>query len=295
MEVYKQASESIEKLLRVKISTSQVWRKSDKVGQGIDEQVKEEIPSIELNEDEVVYAQVDGGMILTDSGWEEVKVGRIFSEQNIKLQSSNTTRKVINHSQYAAYLGSHDQFTSVFENGLQHYENIGKRLVFVTDGAIWIQNWIKKKYPKARMILDFYHVLEHISKAGKLLIKDESKFKDWLKRQKKNLLESKIDRVIGALHGLRATTVEQVDEKMRQIKYLNKNRYRINYKLYRRLGLQIGSGAIEASHRTLVQKRMKRSGQRWSAEGANKMLNLRVAFKSERWSLVENIFKNAAA
>ena len=34
-----------------------------------------------------------------------------------------------------------------------------------------------------------------------------------------------------------------------------------------------GSGAIESAHRTIVQKRMKQSGQRWSNKGAQNMLN----------------------
>jgi len=41
----------------------------------------------------------------------------------------------------------------------------------------------------------------------------------------------------------------------------------------------IGSGAIESAHRTLVQKRVKRSGQLWSWKGAQHMPNLLVVRK----------------
>jgi len=46
---------------------------------------------------------------------------------------------------------------------------------------------------------------------------------------------------------------------------------------------------VEAAHRTLVQARMKRSGQRWSNKGAQNMLTLRVAYKSGLAQLVTQI------
>ncbi len=53
----------------------------------------------------------------------------------------------------------------------------------------------------------------------------------------------------------------------------------------------IGSGAIESAHRTVVQKRMKQSGQRWSSPGAQNMLNLRVTYMNERWDNVIQLAK----
>lgn len=59
------------------------------------------------------------------------------------------------------------------------------------------------------------------------------------------------------------------------ISYYRKNENRMNYFEYLKMGCGIiGSGAIESTHRTLVQKRMKQSGQRWSCKGAQDMLNL---------------------
>ncbi|MCC5946153.1 MAG: hypothetical protein JJT94_14580 [Bernardetiaceae bacterium] len=44
--------------------------------------------------------------------------------------------------------------------------------------------------------------------------------------------------------------------------YFKKNRYRMDYAQYLAKGWCIGSGAIESAHRTLIQERMKLSGQR---------------------------------
>lgn len=42
----------------------------------------------------------------------------------------------------------------------------------------------------------------------------------------------------------------------------------------------IGSGAIEAAHRNVIQKRLKLSGQRWTIKGAQQITNLRTYKKS---------------
>lgn len=295
MEVYGQASQTIEKLLRVKISTSQAYRITDTYGELIDQKIKQDIPQMEIAKDEVVYAQVDGGMVFTDDGWQEVKVGRIFRQGDIKKQSQGTERQKITKSQYAAHLGHYSGFVETFDQGLSKYKQLGKRLVFINDGATWIDNWIKNNYPKAQSILDYYHVTEHLSKIGKLLIKEEDKFRTWFDQNRGWLLESKLDQVINSVLTLKASTADHVDAKYVEIRYLTKNKARMDYCLYRKLGLQIGSGAIEAAHRSVVQERMKKSGQRWSNEGARKMLNLRVCFKSQRWQLVINQVNRIAA
>ena len=56
----------------------------------------------------------------------------------------------------------------------------------------------------------------------------------------------------------------------------------------------IGSGPIEAAHKTVIQDRLKKSGQRWKIEGANAVIQLRTANKSEKWNLVVDTIKVAA-
>ena len=64
-------------------------------------------------------------------------------------------------------------------------------------------------------------------------------------------------------------------------------------KVYEQMGCGIiGSGAIESAHRTVVQKRMKQSGQRWTVQGAQNMLNLRVTRKNLQWSKIIELTKS---
>jgi hypothetical protein len=64
----------------------------------------------------------------------------------------------------------------------------------------------------------------------------------------------------------------------------------MDYKKYRIIGAGlIGSGAIESAHRTVVQKRMKQSGQRWTRNRAQNMLRLRCTRLSGQWDKVINL------
>ncbi len=295
LEVYQSAQVTIEKLLRVSIGNSQLHRISNCYGLSIEEDMQSSPPEIEIAAAEVVYAQMDGSMLFTDDGWQEVKVGRLFSSGAIVKQSLGSNRNEIKASQYSAHLGTYSDFMSKFSKGLAHYEKLGKRLVFITDGATWMHNWLGKYYPNAQHILDYYHVIEHIATVGKVLINKAPEFKIWLTRLKGLVLNSRHNQIKKEIDQLSTNTPEQQADKQRLLRYLLKNQYRMDYLKYREAGLQIGSGAIEAAHRTLVQTRMKKSGQRWSDQGAKNMLNLRVAFKSNRWDLVmEKIWSPAA-
>ncbi len=57
----------------------------------------------------------------------------------------------------------------------------------------------------------------------------------------------------------------------------------MTYADFRKRGLPVGSGPVEAACKSVVKTRMCRSGMRWSREGGQKILNLRVFVKSDRW------------
>jgi len=83
------------------------------------------------------------------------------------------------------------------------------------------------------------------------------------------------------------------------VDYYTANQNRMDYKRYLTIGCGIiGSGAIESAHRTVVQKRLKLSGQRWTKTGAQNMLQLRVTKMNNQWNkvvkLVQTEFKIAA-
>lgn len=174
---------------------------------------------------------------------------------------------------------------------IDKYGNLGNRLVFVSDGATWIKNWIEDAFPNAISILDYYHVCEHLHEFSSSVFTDKTKEKLWTDKQKEWLLKGEVKTVISNIK-----RIGKNSEKANQlISYYSKNKDRMKYQDYAKTGCGIiGSGAIESAHRTVVQKRMKQSGQRWSCKGAQNMLNLRVVRKNNDWNKIINLTKTKA-
>src|SRR5229473_2013051 len=60
--------------------------------------------------------------------------------------------------------------------------------------------------------------------------------------------------------------------------YLERHREHINYARYKALGLPLGSGMVESACKWLIQQRFKGVGMRWSEDGFNHLLHLRLAW-----------------
>lgn len=65
--------------------------------------------------------------------------------------------------------------------------------------------------------------------------------------------------------------------------YFAKHAERMHYDKYLAAGYPIATGVIEGACRHLVKDRMERSGMRWTATGAQAMLNLRALEQTSYW------------
>lgn len=292
--VFEEASETLKKMLNLDISSMQIQRVSEYYGKILDSAVEKNIEvSIsklkETKREDTTYVMVDGGMVYTrEEEWKEMKLGRIFKGDNILKMSDK--RSEIRQSVYVSHLGGVDKFFPKFERYLNGYKN----LVIIGDGAKWIWKWSDDNYPQAIQILDFYHAKEKLVIFAKLFIKDDKERQKWVENQCQKLLENGVEEVIQTIKKLRCKTDELRELKEKTLQYFLEHEDRMLYKTYRDKGLLIGSGPIEAAHRSVIQTRMKLSGQKWSIEGANAIANLRCLYKSNAWNILEK-FVNAAA
>ena len=69
----------------------------------------------------------------------------------------------------------------------------------------------------------------------------------------------------------------------REIGYFGKNKDRMRYADFRKRGLFVGSGVLEAGCRTVIGQRLKQSGMHWTVRGANSIIALRCCIMSNRW------------
>jgi hypothetical protein len=66
-------------------------------------------------------------------------------------------------------------------------------------------------------------------------------------------------------------------------KYLCNNINNINYKSYLENNWFIGSGVVESGNKTVLQKRLKGAGMRWSVSSAQNMVTLKAKNESLLW------------
>lgn len=289
---YAGSAQCIEKLLRISTNPMQIYREVTSTAEEITNLVLKETPKVELSTTENVYSMLDGGMLLTrPSEWKEAKIGRVFKETAIHQLSDKRTE--VRTSEYVAHLGDHKEFETKMSVLTDKYEFLGSRLIFVNDGAKWIWNWIEAEYPDSTQILDYYHAKEHLGKFAGFFFRDKKERKQWIHTTGELLKKEGGMAVIELIKQLEIKTKTIEEEKSRLLNYYTNNLKRMNYPEYINKGLLIGSGAIEAAHRTISQKRLKQSGQRWTIKGAQNILNLRVLNKSNRWNEVQDLLRAA--
>lgn len=276
------------------MSSRQIQRVSEYYGNQIEQEMEEYnpevLPQIPIKDkNDYSYVMVDESMLFTrENKWMGIKVGRIFSQsQVVEIQED---RAEIQRSVYVCHLGKSDQFFIKLERYILKYRN----LVFIADGAAWIWKWVEDNYPGAIQVLDFFHAFEKLGKFSVMYLANEQKRQRWLEEQKIKLLENGVDQVITEIKSIRSTNQQVKEAKEKIVRYFEEHEDRMQYKTYRQLGLMIGSGPIEAAHRTVVQQRLKLSGQRWSINGAQRIANLRAMEKSNNWPCILNLIKNAA-
>ena len=168
--------------------------------------------------------------------------------------------------------------------------------VHLADGAHhnwFLLNEIEQHLPPTNQlpieIVDFYHACDHLKEGcdaawGESTIESKAHFE----RLKTLLKEAengaqKIIRVLhyqrNKAHGYKRTCLQ------RELTYFTNQRKRMDYARFLRLHLPIASGVMEASCKTLVTQRFKRSGMAWTIPGGQAILTLRSLIQSDRWAL----------
>jgi hypothetical protein len=289
IDCYGKCNEILKHFLSIEVSAAQVYRVTNSVSESLeaeDEKVERNLPPIEKSD--VLYAEMDGSMICTRADkWKEVKLARLFKGSH--CLNPNSSSSYLTESQYVALFGDSDAFGRKLQLALSEYGELKNRLIFITDGATWIKEWIADKYPLAVAILDYYQACEHLHQFADTVFKDQQQQKErWCKQQKELLLESKLNEVLDNIEAIGTNS----GEKTKLLNYYQNNKERMDYKRYRTIGCGIiGSGAIESAHRTVIQRRMKLSGQRWTKQAAKNMLRLRVFSMNRQWGKVVEIIK----
>lgn len=156
--------------------------------------------------------------------------------------------------------------------------------IALSDGGSGLEAFFHQNFPRAAVILDFWHVSEHLG----LLAEAFHPHDEGQRRQQKeawcHLLKHEGGQaLVDELEQLdlrgRSQTVRECYRE--QLHYLRRNLHRMDYPAYVAHGWQSGSGPVEAACKHVIGARLKGSGRRWSEAGSDRVSHLRALLLSE--------------
>jgi len=166
--------------------------------------------------------------------------------------------------------------------------------VHLADGAKdnWrLMNDIEAQLPAPSQapieIVDYYHACDHLKNGCDAAWGESTQqSKDYFERLKTWLKEAAdgAERVIRTLRfQCSLASGNKLKRLEAELTYFRNQQSRMHYADYLRLNLPIASGVMEASCKTLVTQRLKRSGMTWTNHGGQAILTLRSLIQSNRW------------
>jgi hypothetical protein len=157
-------------------------------------------------------------------------------------------------------------------------------VVVLGDGAKWIWDHVATLFDSERTeIVDWYHASEHIWSVAKALHGDDTPETNvWARSGLDHLWQLGPKPVLDWFDATAPRDASTAAIHKRERGYFSANAARMHYPSFRQRRLPIGSGAVEAAAKHLVQTRMKRAGSRWSDLGARAILDLRCHLLSGR-------------
>ena len=164
-----------------------------------------------------------------------------------------------------------------------------KEVVFIGDGAEWIWNIASRHFNDNRTtwILDWYHLVEHLSEAARALHPEsEARVTSLVGEWKQVLRYEGGIRLWRRLEEMQASHPEGTTGRTALdalIGYVRPRLDQMNYPSYRDRDMAIGSGAVESTGKQLVVQRAKGPGMHWTADGLEAVLALRAISLNRNW------------
>jgi hypothetical protein len=171
------------------------------------------------------------------------------------------------------------------------------RVVKIADGALDNWEYLGTEIPVGVEVIDFYHATEHLRAFLECAYGEGSA----MARQQYEKLRLKLRDDHGGvekvIRSLRHLCAQHPRKKMLETErtYFQRNKHRMNYAALLEMNLPIGSGVVEATCKSVVTQRLKRSGMRWGQDGGQAILTLRSLIQSDRfepaWDVLVSTYK----
>jgi hypothetical protein len=298
--------EQIKQLAGLEVTTKAVERTAEAIGADIGARQQEEIDrAMQLHLPItigppicVLYIEIDGtGVPVVKAETEgrrgkidgqpahtrEAKLGCVFTQTSVDEQGRPVRDEA--STTYVGAIETAEQFgRRIYWEAWQRGWSRAQKKVLVADGAEWIWNLRQQYFPGAIEIVDLYHARQHLwDLARQLYPGDDTRQRRWLMVKQDKLDNGKIEDLVATLRATRVGTAELTEKFRTEADYFQKNAERMRYPDFRRQGLFVGSGVIEAGCKTVIGSRLKQSGMFWTVRGANAIIGLRCNRLSGRF------------
>ncbi len=188
----------------------------------------------------------------------------------------------------AAVLGDIDDLSErMWLESLKQGVKQAPQVVWLSDGARGLWRLFDERFhPYALGVLDFYHAAQNVWSGVKIWLDGRTtRCQDWFTDARHRLRHGQADDVLddikaaSALPGLPGSAQQSLTK---LYNYLDKHRDHIQYDKLKEMGFPIGSGLVESTCKWLIQQRFKGVGMRWSEDGFNHLLHLRLVWVNGR-------------
>ena len=155
-----------------------------------------------------------------------------------------------------------------------------EEVVILSDGAKWIENATRRVFAgmKLTFVPGVFHVPGRLRDALREMMPDSPERKAAFDRLTGLIRAGDAAQAVEepAPHGSRCGAVAEF------VRHCRPNLCRMRYDECRRRGIPCGSGIIEGGRGTVVVDRLKKSGGRWSVDGANGIMAIRCRRMNNR-------------
>jgi hypothetical protein len=220
--------------------------------------------------------------------WREVKVG-ILVRLGQRLTKTGQQVSHLTQRRLVAVLGGIDELSPrLWLEAVRQGMLSSPQVVWLSDGGRGFWRLFEQRFARyATGILDFYHAAQNLWKGSKAWLDGRTQqAHTWFTTARRLLRRGQANEVLAdieaalTLEGLPASAYHTLTNLYH---YLDKHRDHIDYAKFKELGLPIGSGMVESACKWLIQQRFKGVGMRWSEDGFNHLLHLRLAWVNGRF------------
>ena len=211
----------------------------------------------------------------------EVKRGCVFTqtatdEEGRAVRDENSTTYV------GAIEPSMDFGYRIYAEAVRRGLLNARRVVILMDAIAYNKSIATEHFPNATVIVDLYHAREHLAAFVRDVLRQ--KLTGPFHQRLRGFLDAgEIEKLVAQMEKVLPRNGPRRAAGRKQIAYFRNNAPYMRYAEFRREGLFVGSGVIEAGCKTVVGRRLKCSGMFWSVRGANAIVALRCCILSDRF------------